>query len=227
MGEEEAPHAAQAWSGERAADVWASAKDGKSSTPRKRHRHDIASRAESRGAGGDARHRDGRRQHISHEHEHRAGHGGRSVSVRAGDRDHHARDHTHKSQRACQTSAAKTPLFPGGVGPAVRAAVGHLKYHDNDPNPAKWSPARVQRWLCEYRGGRHAATILEAGAFTDLDGADMSTITPERFISVCQGVEDESTRLVHFLMLGVWNSMLNAYHSGERACCGCCAAPRD
>ena len=46
-------------------------------------------------------------------------------------------------------------------------------FDDASPNPWKWSPARVLRWVRGYKGGKYSAVLEHDALFSSLDGAEL------------------------------------------------------
>ena len=47
------------------------------------------------------------------------------------------------------------------------------EFDDASPNPWKWSPARVLRWVRGYKGGKYSAVLEHDALFSSLDGAEL------------------------------------------------------
>jgi len=47
------------------------------------------------------------------------------------------------------------------------------EFDDASPNPWKWSPARVLRWVQGYKGGKYSAVLEHDALFSSLDGAEL------------------------------------------------------
>ena len=197
LGEEEPQAAAQGWQddfgGKKAGAKGAKAKTGKASTLRKRHRDgEDGARTKTRDGGSDARDRHGSRHDSSRRHSHRDDRDrdrDRDRShTRDRDRDHgrdrdrdHRRDHgrdrdrdrdrhgrDRKSRRNYRHREAETPSHPGGVDPAVRAAIddrakrraGGVVHGSREGGRHKWGQLAAETPDRDSTSGRRRPTYV-------------------------------------------------------------------
>ena len=102
------------------------------------------------------------------------------------------------------------------------------EFDDASPNPWKWSPARVLRWVRGYQGGKFAAALEHDACFTVLDGAELCRMGVGTVLHMNR---PDNVLLAHASVIEALKALApRGYSSGEPCCAVLCwvvvAAPR-